>query len=90
MVKVMRNTIGRGYGPMLKDNDAVLEMLSATKDIQWVFARPAMIKEAPSKGKLRVAEKAPAGPVSFVDLAEFDLLAVQTAEYNHKAPLLAY
>jgi putative NADH-flavin reductase len=92
MMKVLRAVIGTpgGLTGMLKDNDAVLETLFAVKDIQWVVTRPGMIKEVPSKGKLKATDKPPSGAVAFVDLAEFNLAAVQTNDFNGKAPYLVY
>jgi putative NADH-flavin reductase len=88
MVKAVRSALG--LTPMLRDNDAVIETLWAVRDIQWVVTRPAYIKDVASKGKLKAVDTAPIGPITFVDLAELNLAAVQTTEYNHKAPYLAY
>jgi nucleoside-diphosphate-sugar epimerase len=92
MVKLLRYTFGTAIGltGSLKDNDAAIETLFAAKDIQWVVTRPGKINEVPSKGKLKATDKPPSGPIAYVDVAEFNLAAVQTNDFNGKAPYLVY
>jgi nucleoside-diphosphate-sugar epimerase len=89
--KVMGVVFGTlmGISASIRDNTAAINELYDAKDIEWVIARPGMLKDTPSTGKVKVVEGL-SKPVSFVDLAEFELMAVQTNQYNHTAPFLAY
>jgi putative NADH-flavin reductase len=76
-----------GISAMIKDNTAVIAALSEVKDIEWIVTRPGMLKEAPSAGKVKITPKL-STTLTFVDVAEFELMAVQTNQYNHTAPFL--
>jgi putative NADH-flavin reductase len=91
MGKVLSAVAGpvMGLSAMIRDNTAVINALFDAKDLEWVITRPGMLKESPSTGKVKVVEGL-SKPISFVDLAEFNLMAVQTNQYNHTAPFLAY
>jgi NAD(P)H-binding len=88
MGNALRSALGMTL--MLKDNDAVIGTLWVTKDVEWVVTRPGYVRDIPSKGKLKAVDKVPFGAITFADLGEFNLKAVQTKACNYDAPYLAY
>jgi uncharacterized protein YbjT (DUF2867 family) len=90
-VKMMRAVLAPmlGLTAMVHENDKVIDMLAASKTLKWVVTRPGMLKDMPSKGKVKVSAKV-SPSLAFCDLAAFDLAAVQTSEFDGKCPYLGY
>jgi putative NADH-flavin reductase len=67
--------------------------LQSVKDIAWSIVRPTQLTDAPPTGTYRVSPRyAPAGGVQISrgDLAQFMLAQIDSQEWVHKTPTLAY
>lgn len=74
---------------VLEDDDAAIATLVNSKDVQWVVVRPGFVNEGPTKGKLKETPNGGAS-VMYVDLAEFNLDAAQTKQFDGRAVSMAY
>ena len=89
---VLRSTVGyaMGLSVHLLDNDAVIEFLAKeADDIEWVVTRPGLIMDRPSQGTV-IRAKYRASPVTFTDLALFNLTLVQDSEAVHSTDYPKY
>jgi putative NADH-flavin reductase len=91
-VRILRAIVGplTGFGGMFRDNDEIMRFLtSEAQDLEWFVPRPGMIRETPSRGRLRVVERA-GQSVTFVDVAAFHVEHVQSGAPPRECPYVGY
>lgn len=94
-MKIFRMVLIRALGivNMVRDNDAVMEVLhKEADDIRWTVTRPGMIVEKPSQGTVtpHPTKMLLSKAVTFTDLAKCTLELVKSGEYVHEAPYVNY
>lgn len=86
----IRNTVARGYAGQHKDNEAVMEYLTAEAgDLAWVVHRAAIGSDGPSKGVLERSASA-CSIATFVDCAEYGYRTALDDSAVHTCDLSRY
>lgn len=89
MNRIIRPTFSKIY----YDQTRWETILDETKDIDWICVRPTYLTNKSFTGKYRVQNKhCPKGgrKISRADLADFIVKQIDSDEYTHKKPVVAY
>ena len=88
------STIGIWYfRHIYRDMKKWEQILEINREVNWVCIRPTYLQDKPKKGKYRAQHKfSPEGgwKISRADLAAFIVSQVESGEYIHKKPVIAY
>lgn len=89
----LNRIIRPNYNKVYYDQTQWETILDDTKDIDWICVRPTYLTNKAFTGKYRVQHKhCPKGgrKISRADLADFIIKQIDSGEYIHKKPVLAY